>query len=687
MKKLISLIIVLFATTVFAADKGNFDGSVSLKGRLVSIDGNEAKFNEYKNTNDGIYGSLKLNYDADAYFLKFDFSNIVSITGRLDVGSYGKFKYYLMYNEIPHNFTFKARTLYLGAGTDHLTYPVHPPTTVLQNWNEFDYYTKRKSAEAGFTLDLIKPFSFGVSYKRETKEGILPTAAAGTTPGGIGIELPYKVDNLTDTLLVNLDYSKKPFFASLGYQYSAFENDVTNLFFRNPATLAASNAVDIMTLSPDNIYHKVFLKGKVQLPLNSAFNFNAGYSNTESEVGLFPYYVTPVGATPITLSDMLFDGRIRTYNYGFVLTSNPVNFMDAKIYYKFYKKKNENDQIITVDGGVPSANHLFDYKKNNYGIDLGFKLPASLYLNLAYGFTEVDRNRVDAPKNEDNLYSASLRWNGLDFLTARVGFERLHRDVDHKTDPFVTGDSRIEFYERRFDVARVDMDTYKVDLDVTPMDNLNIGLGMKYKKANYEEVAIGLRTNRINEYNFDVDYAPSEMFKFNAYYDYEKIRYDQFQRRYNNGGNPFPFVGLQNNLNYNWLLEPREKTYDYGLGLDVYAIPKKLTFRLQHDYISCDGFADFTYYNTAALTGGRNNDNIDIRNWDDYRKTAYMLKVIYEATKNITCALGWTYEQFKYQDVQVDGYKYTPAGAYLTGFGKDPSYTANVYFASLTYRF
>lgn len=699
MKKItLSLILTIFLIMpVFAGENNNFDGLVTINGKLVSVDGNEAKFYEYKNTGEGVFGSFKLNYDSENYFMNLS-AGVDNYYFKLNTGAFDKFGFDMFYTEIPHNYTFKARTLYLGAGTDHLVYPTQPPTTVLQRWNEFDYYTKRKQAGAGFTLDFIKPLSLGVSYKRETKEGILPTGASGTTPGGIALELPYKVDSMTDTLMVNLDYSKKPVFASLMYQYSEFENDVTNLFFRNPASFAASNQVDIVTLSPDNVYHKISFKGKASLPLNSSINFNAGYSNTKSEVGLFPYYVTAAGSTVITLSDMLFDGRVRVFNYGVVLTSNPVKILDAKVYYKFYKKKNESDQIITVDGANTFANHLFDYKKNNYGAELGFKLPANFYLNLAYSFTEIDRDRGDAPKNEDNLYSATLRWTGLDFLTARVGFERLHRDVDHKIPRLVTGDQAqaniVEQYVRRFDIARVDMDTYKAEFDISPMDNLIIGIGAKYKKANYEEVSLGLRTNRINEFNFDVDYTPNKILRFNAYYDYEKIRYDQFQRRYPAlpVGNPYPFVGLQNGTNYNWLAEPRTKTYDYGLGVDVKAIPEKLTLKLQHDYVSSDGFADFTYYQPAALVGGRNNENIDIRNWDDYRKTAYMIKAIYEATKNISCALGWAYEKYVYQDVQVDGYRYVPAvvgtnGAYLTGFGKDPSYTANVYFASLTYRF
>lgn len=54
--------------------------------------------------------------------------------------------------------------------------------------------------------------------------------------------------------------------------------------------------------------------------------------------------------------------------------------------------------------------------------------------------------------------------------------------------------------------------------------------------------------------------------------------------------------------------------------------------------------------------------------------------------------LGYAYQRFKYSDAQLDNYNFTPNGAatstgFLTGAYKDQSYTANVVFGGLTYKF
>jgi hypothetical protein len=54
--------------------------------------------------------------------------------------------------------------------------------------------------------------------------------------------------------------------------------------------------------------------------------------------------------------------------------------------------------------------------------------------------------------------------------------------------------------------------------------------------------------------------------------------------------------------------------------------------------------------------------------------------------------VGYAYENFKYSDAQLDDYQFVPAtsgsnGAYLTGAYKDQSYSSNIVFAGITYKF
>ena len=115
-------------------------------------------------------------------------------------------------------------------------------------------------------------------------------------------------------------------------------------------------------------------------------------------------------------------------------------------------------------------------------------------------------------------------------------------------------------------------------------------------------------------------------------------------------------------------------------------IPKKLTVKVQHDYVKSDGNADFTYLLASELPSGATNNNIDMSNWDDYRKMSFSVKVVYDVLKPLSVTAGYAYEQFKYNDALLDGYQYTGVNN-LTGAYKNQSYNTNIVFLALTYKF
>jgi MtrB/PioB family decaheme-associated outer membrane protein len=695
--KIIILVIILSLLPLFnlLAEENNLEGEITLDSMISNIAGNKAKFNEYRDIRDGlgVYGRIRLNYDTEKYLMNFKADDIGYDTQhyRLEGGLWGKFKAYLDYNEIPHNFTFGAKSFYDGIGTNNLTYPTHPPSTNISTWKEFDYAIERKKYGGGFKLEMLKPLFFDVSASREERDGIFPIGAAGTSPGGISLELPEPIDYTTDNVKVEAGYAKNPIFLSLSYFYSQFENGNRNLNFRNPATANTASTTDTSTLAPDNNYYKLAFKGAVKLPMRSKFSTNLNFSRTKSDVNLLSSYVADVagGRTNITLSDPTFHGKIDTQNFDFVLSSNPISFLDGKVFYKHYKRDNKSDEITTTDGSSTFTNDLFDYKKDTYGAELGLKLPANLYLNSGYNYVKTKREREDIPENKDNLYSVDLRWRGLDFMVAKVGYERLHRNAEFEgsSDP-----NNIETYIRRFDAAAKDRDTYKASIDLSPMENLNFGIGYKLKNTDYKDVTLGLRDTKSNEFDIDGDYTIGQFIKLFGYLAYERIENNQFQRQLlptdsGNPGTPPTATG------FNWDVKQKDREYDYGIGAEIYVIPKKLTFTLQHDYVRSNGFADFTYLLGAnPLPAGRTQDNIDISDWDDYRLRSYLVKAKYYATKNFTFSVGYAYEKFKYNDAQIEGYQFVPAttgsnGAYLTGAYRSPSYSASIVFVGATYKF
>ena len=662
------MISLVLLSNAFAQEK-ILEGEISATGKYIGVSGGEggrAKFTQYRDLKEdgGFYTRGKLKYDTPGYLLRFEAGDIGYDTQyyKLEGGMWGKFKYDLFYDEIPHNITFDARTFFVGAGSDTLT---GAPNHNIASWDTFDYSTERRKYGGGFKLDMLRPFFFDLSYSREEKEGIMPAGVASTSPGGIGIELPQPVDFLTNNLNLSAGYTKNPLFLSLNYFYSQFNNSNSILNFDDPDPTEAQGP---LTLPPDNQSYKVAFKGGIKLPFYSRFNTNLGYGRTTANHSFFPS----------------FDGKVKTQNYDFAVTSHPVRFLDAKVYYKFYKRDNKSDDSLGI------VDVFFNYKVSTYGADLGFRLPVSFYLTGGYKYVKTNREEegeIDPalvlPFNKDNIYSVELRWSGLDFMDLKVGYEKLDRDAEYRT---VEAEDALD---RRFSYAEQDRDTYKASFDIFPLKNLNLGFEYQHKKTDYTDTTYGLLKEKIDEFTISADYTIGNIAKFYGYSDYGLMKFTQLQFITGATGGPAE-------------VKPKDKSFGYGVGTEVYVIPKKLTLIFQHDYLKSNGSVDLTY-NDPDLFGntgvaGANNDIIDIPRWDDYTKYSFMSKAVYNFTKSLAASLGYAYERFKYSDAQLDDYQFVNPpgvpvpvtgnnGAYLTGAYKDQSYKAHMVFGGLTYRF
>jgi hypothetical protein len=116
-----------------------------------------------------------------------------------------------------------------------------------------------------------------------------------------------------------------------------------------------------------------------------------------------------------------FEGEVDTDNVDLVLTSNPVSFLDGKIFYRYYDRDNESDDV----------DENLSWIDRSLGGQFVFKLPASFRLTTGYTKRRTTyEDRFDAKKRTDDVYSADLSWSGLDFATFRVGYEYLHRSLD-----------------------------------------------------------------------------------------------------------------------------------------------------------------------------------------------------------------------------------------------------------------
>jgi len=282
-------------------------------------------------------------------------------------------------------------------------------------------------------------------------------------------------------------------------------------------------------------------------------------------------------------------------------------------------------------------------------------------------------------------------------LTANLGYERLNRTGDWRQIILVTGtqatSNALEPYIRRFDVAPLNRDIFKAGFELYPLADLSLGFNYRNIRSNFKDTIFGIREDRSDEVNVDLSYSVGATLKLSAYYDWERTKSFQFQRRANaatvTAAQANPAAAPTANY-YNWDVDQTFVTDGYGFGADLVVIPKKLTLALRYDAVKSDGLADF---NIQWLTGTMTNDNVDVNNWEDYRKQSFLAKAVYSMSKTLDLTLGYVYEKFDYSDALYDGYSYlatTTAGAinnYLTGAYSNPQFHTHRLFAGATWRF
>lgn len=711
------------SATAFSEDKDEvkISGSAEVGVRVVDGERESAKFQEYREIKDGIFGKIKVNVEKGSYFLDLKVKNpgLDDQSYYLDGGRYGFFKYKIFYDEIIHNYSFDAKTFYSKPGSNYLTYYATNNSTVgpytpnistnPSDWQEFDYYKKRK--KYGLDLNIApkkQPFYIEASFNQQDIKGIYPIGAPSgvfrdqngtqTSPFGNVVELPSPIDWKVNDLNFEIGYHHKIGYLALNFNYNKFNNEHDWLTWRNPYVRQTA-FYEINSLPPDNDYYKWNLKGALkELPLNSFLGLNISYSRLKSDVDLLDTIGTSktgnATALPtysirtLSLNDYTFNGDVKYTNYSAYLTSQPAKFLYTRVYYNYLKKKNDSDEIFYSNGTNSVENELFSYKKNNFGLDLTLKLSYKNKLMGGYEYLKIDRHgRKDAEETKDNKVYLEWKNDYFDYVVFKARYEKLWRDSDfglsdegsNKTDQYY-----IERFVRRFDATDKKMDVFKVGFEFYPVQNLTLGLEYAYKKNDYDETVLGRKEDRRNAYSLDITYALPESFKISAFLDYEDTKYKGMRRYINPSGNYSfdPYDPPVSNA-YNWESTLKDKAYTLGAKLEVPIIKNKLTWFVSYLYEKGDGKVNLSSQNNIGSP-------LDIPDSDDYTWRIFETKFVYQFSPRVAFKLGYIYEKLKYKDPQFDGYTYivgSPINTFLSGAYKDKEYDAHVGYFTVKFNF
>jgi MtrB/PioB family decaheme-associated outer membrane protein len=694
-KRLIAILIAnLFAATpVLADDALKLEGSVSVGG--ITSDENDAKdpakFKEYRDLD----GGALFGFDVKGRSTKYWFDAFGENLGRDDQylnlrgGGYENFRYRLYSDSLKHNFLFNGRTPY---GADNTaTFPRLDSSL----WNGMDIGYKRRDGGGYFEYSGGTPWYFRVDGNQVQTKGSKPGASSqGTSPGNGFVDLQFPVDTETKTWTVEGGYATKTMAIAVNWMSSKFSNnseffDWTNGYY--------GNGRDRTYLAPDNDYSRLLANATFrQLPGAStlALRYTQDELKSSAALGTTVLGTTSGGYVATGPSVPNYDGKIENQTFSASLASTPTKGVDTQVYYNYRKRDDKGTHVVfnaagTTGAGGPFENEGFEYKKQNWGVNAYWRFNRENRVGAGYDYLDTERERFDFDQSKDKRWWAEWKNTSLENLSARVKYVSLTRDSNFLlgnsgTSP--TDPNWILRYTTAFDVSNVDQTAWKLQLDYSPMEFLDLGLEGTWKKNDFKDNILGRTKDDRSELYVSASYGNPDSARFTVFGDWEETKIDSTHKV----GNAAPYDPTfpPTTSTYNWFNKTKDKGYSFGASVD-WPATEKLMVKASYIYMKTDGSVDLQVQDGTPASVVR---PVPMGSWDDTKRTQVNIKGIYAYSKTVSLTAGYAYEKYDYADAQYDGYRYTiPAAtrqdSYLNGIYAYPQYKANILYGWVTWKF
>ena len=698
---------VAAALSPLAAAQG-FGGSVWVTGIHSNVNGdNPFRFQEYRDLSNGVSAGADVRGGTDTYWYRFFGENL----GRDDQfaefrgGRYGRFKYALYGDDIVHNLTFNALTVFNGVGSRNLTFDTQPPPTDTALWNRFDYGLKHRTYGGLFELQRsdAMPFYVRTDASRRESSGVRPIGAAGTSPGGPVYELPVPIDYTTTNFSVEGGYATRAAHFSVNAAWSRFEDANDFVTWRHPMVNAGST-LERSTLAADNDLFRVGVNAMFRgLPLGSTLAVRGTWSKLENSIEVPTSYLsvgTAQGSPTVTgnvrlanPSEPTFDGEVVNRSLSASLTSQLARGLDSRFYANWYERENNSTHLVFTPSGpgsggacdiVPAGTtattctpeHLH-YEKKNLGVEVNWRIARGHKLAAGLDWADTERERFDFTRARE--LRGTLEWKATvaEGMDARVKYQHLRRKSE-----FRLGDDPNVFnrFLYRYDAAPLERDVLKVVFDASPTDLLELGAELILKRNDYKDTVLGRTNDRRREVYLTATWGLPEALRITSFLDFEWTRYDSMHWTGNTATFPTP---NEAGTAYLWEGKVHDKNYLVGVAAD-WPLNPRLKLHGSAIWQKTDGGVDFATPNNLG-------NPLAIDAYDSFRKRSLNLRATFAATRALDVTAGYAHENYRFDDVQMDGYLHAVrTGAsqnFFTGAYAFPGYNANTVYVTLRYRF
>src|SRR5512143_5747 len=621
-------------------------GTVDIGGRFTSTDGDEARYERYRDLRDGVNANFLYGKETANWTFDFLARNIGYHDGHyeLNLNSH-KFKLKAFFDQIPLNYAYYTRTPYqctegncalnadlraqVQAGT-----AIGIPRTVAQLAsgsvyntiaNEFDLQSRRDTIGAELRYSATNNLDLILAVNSFKRTGNQPWGASFAF--NVATEVPMVIDNRETDWTAGLEWASHQGMFHIEYQHDKFDQNIPSFQWDNPQFATDfckyglngqapgtcydpsgySNgngpASGRMATPPSTSVDRFNWMGMVKLPRRTTANASFSMGANRQDDALIPWTTNSSINTPATwaafpgLAQLPRDSARMYVNYSTGtanVTSRAIKDVTVTARYRFNSRSDFTREFdafewvrfdaVPEEGAGPTE--AFGYNRNTVDVNATYTGIKNSAIRVGYGYDRFEHGIRSTEGWRDNTARISYDFVGNQYVTLRAIYEHTKRDaVDLSLETL--DEMGMQEAARFYDEAARKRDRVSFVVDVTPLDNLGVNFTYAHAKDDYEGAdsaqEFGLLDNKNDAFTVGVNYAPNTTFNLGADYGYTK--FDAFQQSRN--ANPAPDPSWTD-PNRNWSLANDEKVNNFSVYLNLIKAIAKTDIRASYDFSDSD---------------------------------------------------------------------------------------------------
>jgi hypothetical protein len=617
-------------------------GTVDVGGRFTSTDGDEARYERYRDLRDGVNANFSYSKQTPDWMFDAFATNIGYRDGHYELKlETHRFKVKAYFDQIPLNYAYYTETPYQCSAGDCSLDPalrarVQAGTAIgiPQNVGQlaagsiyetiahpFDLRSRRDTIFAQVRYSATDNLDFIVGVNSYKRTGNQPWGASYGF--NYAVEVPMVIDNRETDWTAAVEWASHQGSFHMGYEHDNFDQKIPSFQWDNPQRAtdfcryglpgqASGTCYDPsgyvngngpafgrLASAPSTSVDRFNWMGMVKLPRRTTANASFSMGANRQDDALIPWTTNSSINTPAVyaafpgLAELPRDTAKMYVNYATGtanVRSRAIKDVTVTARYRFNSRSDFTREFDATDyvrfDAVPEETggptEAFGYNRNTLDVDVTYTGIKRSAIRAGYGYERYEHGVRSTEGWKDNTARVSYDFVGNQYVTLRAIYEHTKRDsVDLSIADLVA--SGLQPATRFYDDAARKRDRVSFIVDVTPLDSVGVDFTYAHAKDDYQEAdptqEFGLLDNKNDSFTVDVNYAPNKTLNLGA--EYGRTTFDALEQSRNSNPAPDP---SWTDPNRNWNLANGEKTNNVSVYLDLIKAIAKTDIRASYDY-------------------------------------------------------------------------------------------------------